>query len=312
MILGIDPKVDYAFKKLFGSEGNTDLLIDLLHAVLQPQPGRLITEVELLNPFSERETLDDKLSILDVKARDQGQRQFHVEMQMRLDWFFPNRVVYYWAKFHQQQMLEGSYYQTLRPTISICFVDDAVFPQVPEYHLEFRLWEPAHQLTLTDDLEIHVFQLPHFRKDVAELVTPLDRWCWFLRHGAILDPDKLPAPLDVPALRRAVEVLKVFTQEERERERYEARLKAERDRASSLRAAEERGLQIGEQRGLQIGEQRGLQIGEQRGLQIGRIHLCENLLQRPTTPREALAVLSLDELRALADRLEAELRAPRS
>jgi hypothetical protein len=69
MILGIDPKVDYAFKKLFGSEGNTDLRIDLLHAVLQPPPGRLITAVELLNPFSERETLDDKLSILDVKAR---------------------------------------------------------------------------------------------------------------------------------------------------------------------------------------------------------------------------------------------------
>ena len=31
---GIDPKVDYAFKKVFGSESNTDLLTDLLEAVL--------------------------------------------------------------------------------------------------------------------------------------------------------------------------------------------------------------------------------------------------------------------------------------
>ncbi len=104
MRLDIDPNVDYAFKKLFGSEANTDLLIDLLHAVLRPPPGRLITEVELLNPFSDRDALDDKLSVLDVKARDQGGRQFHVEMQMRAQWFFPGRALYYWAKFHHQQM----------------------------------------------------------------------------------------------------------------------------------------------------------------------------------------------------------------
>jgi hypothetical protein len=36
MILGIDPKVDYAFKRLFGREQNVALLISLLNAVLQP------------------------------------------------------------------------------------------------------------------------------------------------------------------------------------------------------------------------------------------------------------------------------------
>src|SRR6202035_1301666 len=99
---GIDPKVDYAFKKLFGSEANLDLLSDLLHAVLQPPPGRQIVELAILNPFNEKDTTEDKLSVVDVKARDASGRLFNVEMQMVAPWFYPQRVLYYWAKIHQQ------------------------------------------------------------------------------------------------------------------------------------------------------------------------------------------------------------------
>jgi PD-(D/E)XK nuclease family transposase len=37
---GIDPKIDYVFKRLFGDEGRARLLIDLLNAVLDLPPGR--------------------------------------------------------------------------------------------------------------------------------------------------------------------------------------------------------------------------------------------------------------------------------
>src|SRR5262249_16304814 len=82
MILGIDPKVDYAFKHLFGREATRPILINVLDNVLNPAPGHQIGDVELLNPFNPKEALDDKLSILDIKARDQAGRQFNVEMQM--------------------------------------------------------------------------------------------------------------------------------------------------------------------------------------------------------------------------------------
>jgi len=80
MILGIDPKVDYAFKHLFGREATRPILIDLLDNLLDPAPGHEIRDIELLNPFNPKEALDDKLSILDIKARDQAGRQFNVEM----------------------------------------------------------------------------------------------------------------------------------------------------------------------------------------------------------------------------------------
>ena len=82
MIIGIDPRVDYAFKKLFGSEANKTLLICLLNAVLKLPQGRQIHSVEILNPFNDKDNSDDKLTILDIKARDQLGRQYNIEMQM--------------------------------------------------------------------------------------------------------------------------------------------------------------------------------------------------------------------------------------
>src|SRR5437762_11317008 len=100
MILGIDPKVDYAFKHLFGREATRALLIDLVDAVLNPAPGRQITEIELLNPFNPKEKLDDKLSILDIKARDQSGRRLNIEMQMLAYRYYDKRILYYWSKLH--------------------------------------------------------------------------------------------------------------------------------------------------------------------------------------------------------------------
>ena len=65
MGVGIDPKVDLAFKKVFASADNVSLLIDLLHAVVQPK--RAITSLEIVLPHSEKASPADKLAIADVK-----------------------------------------------------------------------------------------------------------------------------------------------------------------------------------------------------------------------------------------------------
>ena len=62
-----DPKVDYACKHVFGREQSIPALASLLGAVLQPPPGQQILSLELLNPFNDKEALDDKLSVLDVE-----------------------------------------------------------------------------------------------------------------------------------------------------------------------------------------------------------------------------------------------------
>ena len=77
---------------------------------------------------------------------------------------------------------------------------------------------------------IHVIEIPKFNKTLAELETALDFWLYFLKNGEELDADVLPAELDRQSgVRKAMGVLKMFAQNEMERELYEGRLKAKRD-----------------------------------------------------------------------------------
>src|SRR5262245_6964810 len=213
MVPGIDPKVDYVFKRLFGSVRNEPLLVHALNAILDPPADRRVTAVEILNPFTDKEALDDKLSILDVKARDQAGRLFNVEMQLFVHRkYFPQRLLYYWARLYPQQLQEGDPYSLLRPTISICFVNDVLFPELADYHVPFARWDPGHRVRFTDDLAIHVLELPKFTRAAEQLSGPLDLWLDFLRHGDSLDTEALPGPLNVSPIRQALEELKMLSQ----------------------------------------------------------------------------------------------------
>src|SRR5262245_50002186 len=121
---GIDPTVDYAFKRVFGSEGHADVPIDLLNAVLNPPAGKVVREVRFLNPFTEAEHAGAKRAVFDIRARDQGGRLFNLEMQRQVPWSFSKRALYYLTTLHGQQLLEGDYYETLCPTYSICFLGE--------------------------------------------------------------------------------------------------------------------------------------------------------------------------------------------
>ena len=66
----IDPKIDCVFKALLGADDNRNLLVHFLNAILSTDLAAPIATVEILNPYNEREYLDDKLSIVDIKARD--------------------------------------------------------------------------------------------------------------------------------------------------------------------------------------------------------------------------------------------------
>src|SRR5437016_8403762 len=103
-----------------------------------------------------------------------------------------------------------------------------------------------------------------------------------------MDTEALPGALaQHPLVRRAVEELTMLTQTDQERERYEARRKAQLDYNTGLKVARMEGRAQGES--------------------IGRIHFCERWLNRPETPTEQLALLAPEELGRLLDQLQAEV-----
>jgi predicted transposase/invertase (TIGR01784 family) len=293
MISHIDLKVDYAFKKIFGSEANAPVLIDLLNAVLRRLADERIVSVELGNPFNDKGTAKDKVSVVDVKARDQLGRLYNIEMQMCATPEYPERVLYYWAKIYGSQLGESDDYDKLKATISISFLNDVVFPEVADFHLDFRLRSSQHPSLVLSDLQwMHLVELPKFRKVAEELADAFDGWCYFLKNAADLDSAELPAGLQTPAVRKAMEVLNVISNTDVERERYEAAVRWERDHRSYVRMAEKAVAEA--------------EKAEKKGI-VGRIHLCQRLLKAPETPKEDLLALSVEALEAQADTLEGQL-----
>ena len=90
----IDPKIDCVFKALLGSEKNRNLLVHFLNAILTSDLTAPITEAEILNPYNDKEFLDDKLSVVDVKAMDSEGRFFQIEILLLTHRYLPERMVY--------------------------------------------------------------------------------------------------------------------------------------------------------------------------------------------------------------------------
>jgi predicted transposase/invertase (TIGR01784 family) len=242
----IDPKVDCVFKTLFGSDDHRDLLIHFLNALLVEDLAAPITAVDILNPYNERETLDDKLTVVDVKARDAAQRMFQIEIQLLVFADLAPRILYTWADLFSQQLQRGGDYRTLQPVYAIWILDATLLRDRPEYAHRYRLRDDRGR-ALLDHGSIRLFELSKFNVETVQ--SDAERWLKFLKDGETLDPQHLPVWMQPPIMRSAMSTLNAFSEKERDYHRYQSRqeaLRVQRAVAYELedrRAAEQAALQ---------------------------------------------------------------------
>ena len=188
---GIDPTVDYAFRKIFGDPKNSDVLIHVLNPVLEFRSP--ITEVEILNPFIDKEFEDDKLAILDIKARDIQGRWFNIEMQTTAPAAMRERLVYYAGCLFVDQLTEGGHYSELRPVICICISSVLMFRHVSPGHLRFSLSDIRHGVELTDHFQVRTVELPKYNLEDADVRTDssLSQWAFLLKMAPQLGAGQL-------------------------------------------------------------------------------------------------------------------------
>jgi predicted transposase/invertase (TIGR01784 family) len=324
MAIGISPLVDFAFKLMLGSPEHSGITIHFLNSILVGQPK--ITQVKFQNPFLDKESDDDKLSVLDILATDEFGRQLNIEMQTSLPAGMSQRLTYYVSALYVGQLSEGQRYSRLRPAISICVLSQAMFSVPPALHLDFRLREVSTNLALTDDLQIHLLQLNHLQATAENVydATPAERWAYFLQNADKLTPAEIRRLFPDQEFSEAAGVLEMISKTPEQLMAYNARLKFQRDEAARMEQAaldgEARGVEIGEARGreigVEIGEARGreigVEIGETRGRQIGRISLLQELLGQRIWSAEEFAACDTTQLNAMADQLQQQLRARNS
>ncbi len=279
----INPKVDFAFKKLFGSEENKDLLISLVNAVVSEADQ--IADLTLLNPYNFAQYMKDKNTILDIKAKTLRGKWINVEMQINFDLDFDRRALYYWSKLFSSQLNEGQSYSRLEKTISINFLDFEYW-NFDDYHSVFEIFNRdrdkgrinrRNKECFADLFEMHFIELPKFQKDYQELRTGLDRWITFLNRAYELEKSRMPKTLRNPEVIKAIEISERMF-DIKEHEQYEEKMKFIRDVNSQIASAKKLGLEEGLKEGLKEGRAEGKAEGLKEGLKEGlREELREEL-----------------------------------
>ena len=309
MAIGIDPTVDYAFKLLLGNPQHPSITLHFLNAILGDQAQ--ITEIEIINPILGQQDDLDKLSILDVAARDSTGRQYDIEMQTSLPAGLRQRLTYYTASMYVGQMSEGDLYTGLRPAISICVLDAVMFAQTPDIHSDFRLRSRNAELDLTDNLQIHILELPKYvvPSDNRVISDPVEAWLYFFCRADEMTTEEIKQRFNSPAFSEAAEVLNMIQRTPEQRSQYELRLKAQRDDQARLQHARAEGRAEGEAKGRAEGEAKGraegVAEGRAEGELAGQIKLLCQLLGKEAS---SLDGLSNDQLGGLINDLKKELR----
>jgi predicted transposase/invertase (TIGR01784 family) len=280
-----DPKTDFAFKRIFGSEEHKGVLVAFLNNMLDlDEPHRIVT-VELLPPEQRPPIAELKLSIVDVKCTDAHGVTYVVEMQVLQVEGFEKRVVYNVAKAYVNQIGRGGGYPGLNDVVGITICDFELWPDTEDRRVPMlSRWRMTEQQTGAKELsqiQLVFLELPKYDASRPPQ-TIVEKWAYFFREADNLTvvPEVLAEHPFIDALDAARTA--AFTASE-----WDAYILA--------------GIAIQNERGaLSVAEKRG----EQRGLLEAVEALCDVLGIELTDDRQRkLTALGAAELRALLARL---------
>ncbi|WP_228057614.1 Rpn family recombination-promoting nuclease/putative transposase [Tychonema sp. LEGE 07203] len=198
----INPKIDFAFKKIFSSSDSKDILINFLNAILY-EAHPVIEDLEIIKSQPGNKTFGVDTQ-LDVKATINGDRIALIEIQLINVPSFGERVLYNAAKTYSLQLTREERYERLKTVISLKIADFEMFENQPDYVTRFVFKEKEQQFDYPDtEIELVFIELPKFSKELTQLETTADQWIYFLKNTSNLDavPETLKA---VPEIHKAL------------------------------------------------------------------------------------------------------------
>ena len=257
---------DFAFKKLFGTEINKELLISFLNALLHGREE--IEDITYLNAERLGTQEYDRRAVFDVYCRNEKGEHFIVEMQKGEQQFFKDRSIYYSTFAIREQAPRGVWNYGLKGIYAIGILNFTIYPNNKDYYHEIKLTDIATKEVFYDKLTFIYLEMPKFTKTEAELETLFDKWLYVIRNLAALM--ERPRALQEKVFTHLFEVAEIAKFDRKERYEYEESLKNYRDWFSVMETAEIKGMKKGMEQGLAKGMEQGLAKGMEQGLAEGR------------------------------------------
>ena len=196
----VSPKVDFTFKKIFGSEQSEPILRSFLNAIIY-EGNQVIQSLKITNPYNPGQISAFKETDLDVKATLNDGSIVVIEIQRTRTSSFSKQIMYNLSKAYSSQVKGEEDYLKLKPAIALTIVDFVLFDETEDVISNFSLQEKDQEednkleyLNYPDEeLKLLFVELPKFKKDLAELSSLTDKWIYFLKNASSLEtiPDNL-------------------------------------------------------------------------------------------------------------------------
>lgn len=239
--------------------------------------------ITIVDPHLKRETVDDKLGIVDVKLTTKTGKIVHIEIQVLELEEMPDRVTYYNSKMLATQLKSGYDYDMLQKTISIVIADFDMIKGSKAYHHTFQLYDMPTGVKFTDLVEVNTLELKKIPSNPDN--TKMYDWLQFLK--AEKEEEFQMIAEKNPVIQKAYVELKRLSQDEEAQLLFEAREKAIRDENARTRFAVNKGLKEGKT------------LGEKQA----RLEIAQNLLllNLPLEQISQATGLTIQELQSLTN-----------
>lgn len=251
----LDPKNDVAFKKIFGTEKNKDILIHFLNDMITFKEHGPIKEVTFLKTIQDPETAAKKTSIVDILCKDDKGNQYIVEMQVAKDKGFEKRAQYYASKAYISQAHAGGEYHNLKEVIFLAIADFIMFPNKKGFKSDHVILDKDSYENDLKDFSFTFLELPKFNKDINELSNIIEKWMFFFKHAEETTEADLHKIIGYDEIiERAYEELNRFSWNEIELRTYDQEEKYERVHAGQMAQKYDEGMEKGREEGCKKGK----------------------------------------------------------
>ena len=255
-------RFDWAVKRMLRDKANFGVLEGLITVLL----GEPIHIVELLESEGNQEAADDKFNRVDIKAKNDRDEIFLVEVQLTREIYYLERILYGTAKAITEHISLGQNYGEVKKVYSINIVyfdlgkgadylyhgrntfvgvhtGDTLKISTKEKNGVIRMRTPEEVFP-----EYFIIRVNEFNQIAT---TPLEEWLDYLKNGHIKDDTQ------APGLREAREKLQYMVLDNAARHAYDEHVNAMMIQNDVLGNARAEGLAEGRAEGLAEGRAEG-------------------------------------------------------
>src|SRR3569833_2739898 len=254
----IDLLVDFAFKKIFGSEPNKDLLIAFLNEVFRGR--KHIVELTYDKNEYPGDLKDEGAAIFDLHCTGQNGEKFLIEVQRGRQGNFKERALFYTSRLISDQAPKGKrseWAYDISEIYLVAILEDFTFQvnNSAEYLHDICLCNRNTGEIFYDKLGYIYLELNKFVKEGAELGTDLDKWLYVLKN--ISRMDKIPLYFRKPIFEKLFNIAEYTNLTREEKTMYDTSLKYKWDNKNVLDAARQQGIEQGFEQGVEKGMRQG-------------------------------------------------------